>query len=134
LTFSSIARINLPDNDHLPVSEDEARRERWASAPVELFDPAVPGAFQTREPKIDREISDVYVPRCLFVLSPVFRTSNWLDQMAWSCSEIFVRSHLLAILSVVAIMFVVGSGIYYLRESVHVPMQTRIFAGLPHTS
>jgi hypothetical protein len=80
--------------------------------------------------------------------------------MAWSCSEIFVRSHhgggavvwselppeektmrihirpsvqrhsdLLAILSVVAIMFVVGSGIYYLRESVHVPMQTRIFAG-----
>jgi hypothetical protein len=54
--------------------------------------------------------------------------------MAWSCSEIFVRSHLLAILSVVAIMFVVGSGIYYLRESVHVPMQTRIFAGLPHTS
>jgi hypothetical protein len=37
---------------------DEARRERWALAPVELFDPAVPGAFQTREPKIDREISD----------------------------------------------------------------------------
>jgi hypothetical protein len=39
------------------------------------------------------------------------------------------HSDLLAILSVVAIMFVVGSGIYYLRESVHVPMQTRIFAG-----
>jgi hypothetical protein len=38
-------------------------------------------------------------------------------------------SDLLAILSVVAIMFVVGSGIYYLRESVNVPMQTRIFAG-----
>jgi hypothetical protein len=36
---------------------------------------------------------------------------------------------LLAILSVVAIMFVVGSGIYYLGESVHAPMQARIFAG-----
>jgi hypothetical protein len=39
------------------------------------------------------------------------------------------HSDLLAILSVVAIMVVVGSGIYYLGESIHVPMQTRIFAG-----
>jgi hypothetical protein len=27
------------------------------------------------------------------------------------------------------LMFVVGSGIYYLGESVHAPMQARIFAG-----
>jgi hypothetical protein len=42
-----------------------------------------------------------------------------------------IRKHsdLLAILSVVAIMFVVGSGIYLLGESVHAPMQARIFAG-----
>jgi hypothetical protein len=39
------------------------------------------------------------------------------------------HSDLLAILSLVAIMFVVGSGIYYLGERVHAPMQTRIFAG-----
>ena len=39
------------------------------------------------------------------------------------------HSDLLAILSLVAIMFVVASGIYYLSKSVHVPMQTRIFAG-----
>jgi hypothetical protein len=39
------------------------------------------------------------------------------------------HSDLLAILSVVAIMFVVASGIYCLGERVHVPMQTRIFAG-----
>jgi hypothetical protein len=39
------------------------------------------------------------------------------------------HSDLLAILSVVAIMVVVGSGIYYLGESIHAPMQTRIFAG-----
>jgi hypothetical protein len=43
----------------------------------------------------------------------------------------YVQKHsdLLAILSLVAIMFVVGSGIFYLSKSVHVPMQTRIFAG-----
>jgi hypothetical protein len=34
------------------------------------------------------------------------------------------HSDLLAILSLVAIMFVVASGIYYLSKSVHVPMQT----------
>jgi len=39
------------------------------------------------------------------------------------------HSDLLAILSCVAIMFVVGSGIYYLGERVHAPMQPRIFAG-----
>jgi hypothetical protein len=39
------------------------------------------------------------------------------------------HSDLLAILSVVAIMFVVASGIYYLGESIHAPMQARIFAG-----
>jgi hypothetical protein len=39
------------------------------------------------------------------------------------------HSDLLAILSLVAIMFVVGSGIYYLGESIHVPIQTRIFGG-----
>jgi len=39
------------------------------------------------------------------------------------------HSDLLAILSLVAIMFVVASGIYYLSKSVHVPMHTRIFAG-----
>jgi hypothetical protein len=39
------------------------------------------------------------------------------------------HSDLLAILSVVAIMFVVASGIYYLGEMVHAPMQARIFAG-----
>ena len=39
------------------------------------------------------------------------------------------HSDLLTILSLVAIMFVVGSGIYYLGKSVHVPMQPRIFAG-----
>jgi hypothetical protein len=39
------------------------------------------------------------------------------------------HSDLLAILSVVAIMVVVGSGIYYLGESIHAPMQARIFAG-----
>jgi hypothetical protein len=39
------------------------------------------------------------------------------------------HSDLLAILSAVAIMFVVGTGIYYLGESIHVPMQTRIFTG-----
>jgi hypothetical protein len=39
------------------------------------------------------------------------------------------HSDLLAILSVVAIMIVVGSGIYYLGESIHAPMQARIFAG-----
>ena len=39
------------------------------------------------------------------------------------------HSDLLAILAVVAIMFVVASGIYYLGEMVHAPMQARIFAG-----
>jgi len=38
-------------------------------------------------------------------------------------------SDLLAILSLVAIVFVVGSGIYFLGESIHVPMHTRIFTG-----
>jgi hypothetical protein len=37
-----------------------------------------------------------------------------------------VHSDLLAILTVAAIVFAVGSGIY---ESVHAPMQARIFAG-----
>jgi hypothetical protein len=43
----------------------------------------------------------------------------------------FVQRHsdLLAILSFVAIMIVVASGIYYLGERIHAPMQTRIFAG-----
>jgi hypothetical protein len=40
-----------------------------------------------------------------------------------------VHSDLLAILSVAAIVFAVGSAIYYLGESVHAPMQARIFAG-----
>jgi hypothetical protein len=39
------------------------------------------------------------------------------------------HSDLLAILSLVAIMFVVASGIYYLGEGIHAPMQARIFAG-----
>jgi hypothetical protein len=39
------------------------------------------------------------------------------------------HSDLLAVLSVVAIMFVVASGIYLLGESIHAPMQARIFAG-----
>ena len=39
------------------------------------------------------------------------------------------HSDVLAILSLVAIVFVVGSGIYYLGERVHTPMQTRIFTG-----
>ena len=39
------------------------------------------------------------------------------------------HSDLLAILSFVAITIVVGSGIYYLGERIHAPMQTRIFAG-----
>jgi hypothetical protein len=39
------------------------------------------------------------------------------------------HSDLLAILSLAAIVFVVGAGIYYLGEKVHAPMQTRIFAG-----
>jgi hypothetical protein len=39
------------------------------------------------------------------------------------------HSDLLAILSLVAIMFVVASGIYYLGESVHVHMRMRIFTG-----
>jgi hypothetical protein len=39
------------------------------------------------------------------------------------------HSDLLAILSLVAIVFVVGAGIYYLGESVHVHMRMRIFAG-----
>jgi hypothetical protein len=39
------------------------------------------------------------------------------------------HSDLLAILSLVAIMLVVASGIYYLSKSVHVPMQNRIFTG-----
>jgi hypothetical protein len=39
------------------------------------------------------------------------------------------HSDLLSILSVVAIMFMVASGIYYLGESVHAPMKARIFAG-----
>jgi hypothetical protein len=39
------------------------------------------------------------------------------------------RSDMLAILSAVAIVFVVASGIYYLSKTVNVPMHTRIFAG-----
>ena len=39
------------------------------------------------------------------------------------------HSDLLAILSVAAVMFLVGFGILCLGESVHVPAQTRIFAG-----
>ena len=39
------------------------------------------------------------------------------------------HSDLLALLSFVAITIVVGSGIYYLGERIHAPMQTRIFAG-----
>jgi hypothetical protein len=39
------------------------------------------------------------------------------------------HSDLLPILSFVAITIVVGSGIYYLGERIHAPMQTRIFAG-----
>jgi hypothetical protein len=36
---------------------------------------------------------------------------------------------LLAILAVAAVMVVVGSGIYYLGESLNAPMQARIFTG-----
>jgi hypothetical protein len=39
------------------------------------------------------------------------------------------RSDMLAILSAVAIVFVVASGIYYLSKTVNVPMHTSIFAG-----
>jgi hypothetical protein len=39
------------------------------------------------------------------------------------------HSDLLAILSLAAVMFLVGSGILYFGESIHVPAQTRIFAG-----
>jgi hypothetical protein len=39
------------------------------------------------------------------------------------------HSDLLAILSLVAIMIVVGSAIFYLGESFHVPAHPRIFAG-----
>jgi hypothetical protein len=39
------------------------------------------------------------------------------------------QSDLMAILSLVAIMLVVGAGIYYLGESLHVHMRMRIFAG-----
>jgi hypothetical protein len=39
------------------------------------------------------------------------------------------HSDLLAILSLVAMIFLVGLGIFCLRESIHVPAQTRIFAG-----
>jgi hypothetical protein len=39
------------------------------------------------------------------------------------------HSDLLAILSLVAIMLLVGSAIFYLGESLHVPAQPRIFAG-----
>jgi hypothetical protein len=39
------------------------------------------------------------------------------------------HSDLLAILSLVAIMFAVASGIYYLSKTVNAPMHTRIFAG-----
>jgi hypothetical protein len=39
------------------------------------------------------------------------------------------HSDLLAILSIVAFMLAIGSGIYYLGVSMHVPMQTRIFTG-----
>jgi hypothetical protein len=39
------------------------------------------------------------------------------------------HSDLLAILSLVAIMILVGSAIFYLGERFHVPAQPRIFAG-----
>ena len=39
------------------------------------------------------------------------------------------HSDLLAILLLVAIVFVVGAGIYYLGESAHVHMRMRIFTG-----
>ena len=39
------------------------------------------------------------------------------------------HSELLAILSLVAIMFVVASAVFYLGVSFHVPAQPRIFAG-----
>jgi hypothetical protein len=39
------------------------------------------------------------------------------------------HSDLLAILSLTAVMFLVGIGIFRLGESFHVPAQTRIFAG-----
>ena len=39
------------------------------------------------------------------------------------------HSDLLAILSLVAIMVLVGSAIFYLGESLHVPAHPRIFAG-----
>jgi hypothetical protein len=39
------------------------------------------------------------------------------------------HSDVLAMLSIVAFMFAIASGIYYLAESVHEPMQTRIFTG-----
>jgi hypothetical protein len=39
------------------------------------------------------------------------------------------HSDLLALVSAVAVMFVVASGIYYLSKTVNAPMHTRIFAG-----
>jgi hypothetical protein len=36
---------------------------------------------------------DLYLRAWVFVWSPVFRTSNQQDQMAWSCPETFVHSH-----------------------------------------
>ena len=39
------------------------------------------------------------------------------------------RSDMLAILSAVAVVFGVASGICYLSKSVNAPMHTRIFAG-----
>jgi hypothetical protein len=39
------------------------------------------------------------------------------------------HSDLLAILSLTAVMFLVGFGIFSLGESIHVPAQARIFAG-----
>jgi hypothetical protein len=39
------------------------------------------------------------------------------------------HSEMLAIVSLVAIVFLVGSGIYYLGESIHAQVQPRIFAG-----
>jgi hypothetical protein len=39
------------------------------------------------------------------------------------------HSDMLAILSFVAIVFLVGSGIYYLSESIHAQVHPRIFAG-----
>jgi hypothetical protein len=39
------------------------------------------------------------------------------------------HSDLLAILSLTAVMFLVGFGIFSLGESIHVPAQPRIFAG-----